>query len=360
MKRYLTNTFQSGNRVLLIIDKDTIDFEVIHNNERHEFTARYENLDFFFDMRDIPDIYYYLMLTVLFSGLEWVYIPISDYNIKAESYQAMPLVSYSGGIDSTAALHLTQGKPVHITRIFDMGYENRQIKAVNYVNAVQIHTDLELLRTIYMPTKGFNIGIGYVGPMLPLLYFYKNTTIALGTVLEGIAFHYGEKLTYISDYSNTRTYDLVSILRTYGVNIIQPLCGCSEVITTQVAAKSGVRFVSSCHTNGSENFCKSCYKCFRKYGASGIKIPVDNALKKKLSTKPLPAALSAVYAIQKAGYRGDLFDLYRNIDVSAAERVDMNCQIPFGGGYKIEGFEAMTEADHVKINEFTDYLNSLK
>jgi hypothetical protein len=330
-----------------------------------KFTAKYNFLDSESSLADVDDDLFTLMIYVLFYGLEEVTLPkprriIQDFG--------PPIISYSGGSDSTALLYATGGQPVHITRSFDKEYDNRQIKAVLSVGAPQVHTDFELIRTLYGKTKGFNVGMGYACMFIPLLPLFLTNTIALGWVFDDIGFEYGKvfkhNVTPGEGLLKSRSAKIISALGIYGINITGPLAGYSEVLTTRIAASSGISLYSSCHTVGNDSACRKCYKCFRKQAIlrdplNWSDLSVRNYIMRFLQKAPLKMACSTIYAIQYAGYSFPEFKRYVDIDVSFCERVnpvlfdDLN-------GVLLPGIELQTMEDFRAIEKFVERINDPK
>jgi hypothetical protein len=305
-------------------------------------------------LTDVNPSMFHLMLYVLLYGLEKVHLPKPELMNPGNI-----LVSYSGGVDSTATLWYTKGVPVHITRSYDAVYESRQIRACNYVNAFQITTDFERVRQIYITRHGFNVGIGYISMYLPILNLIGCSTVALGTILEGIAFHSGDEFFFNESYTNSNSFKIIKELKKFGINIILPLAGHSEVLTIDMAAKSGIKHYSSCHTIGNEDSCRNCFKCFRKEAICGNPLEWDkikNKIIPFLKKKPLTAASSTVYAIQRANYKNTIFDRYKDIDVSFCERVNMSLTELFSNDMNVlYPFQTAEDINHIK--DFAQFIN---
>lgn len=323
----------------------------------HDFSASYPFLnDFTGYLTDVPDEYYYLMMYLLLHGLEDIKVPPSSSKLSP----GRPLVSYSGGADSTALLYVTKGIPVHITRIYSPEYENRQIRAVESVEGYQINTDFELVRKLYNLPQGFNIGIGYASMYMPLLPLLNTGTVALGVVFDDGGFRWKGEFAFNDGILNTRTDRINTFMAEYGIFLSSPLAGYSEVLTTRLAHSSGIPF-SSCHTVGDETACRRCYKCFRKEAIVNNPIPIDEPavkayIMKYLKRYPLKMASSTIYGIQYAGYKDPIFERYMDIDVSFCERVNKLFTEQLGGSL-LPGFEWQTEKDLLAIQEFVKRIN---
>jgi hypothetical protein len=69
-------------------------------------------------------------------------------------------------------------------------------------------------------------------------------------------------------------------------------------------------------------------------------------------------AVSAVYAIQKGNYRGDVFDRFYDVDVSFAERCDTDIMDLFSKQSFVPNVKPMTAEDKININKFVDFINN--
>lgn len=303
-----------------------------------------------------PDLFR-IMLFILLYNLDEVELPETGRLLDS----GKTLISYSGGTDSTALLYHTGGIPVHITRSYWPEYETRQIRACNHVGAHQITTDFERVREIYTGRHGFNIGVGYASMYIPLLPLFRCSEIAFGVVFDDLAFHYGDEFRFNNTFHNSGLYIIRDILHTYGIEITCPLAGYSEILTIQIAKKSGIQNYSSCHTVGDEDACRSCYKCFRKEAIKGRPLNWDDkAIRKKimafLKKKPLKMAASTVYAIQQANYPHEIFRRYDDIDVSWCNRVNEPLTRQFSKQEK-SAYPWQTEADQKSIQKFVETMN---
>jgi hypothetical protein len=329
-----------------------------------EYTAKYPWIKEDYTLLDVNEKLFDLMMFVLLYKLDTIKLPEVE-SLVEDCYENV--VSYSGGVDSTAALYLTGGVPIHIYRSFNENYENRQIRACDEVGALRVVTDFERVREVYGLRHGFNVGCGYASMYIPVLPILEANTIALGIVFDDLAFNYSDPFTYNQNFEKSGLFHISQVLSEYEIFITCPVAGLSEVLTVDIADRSGIKSFSSCHTVGSDNSCLECYKCFRKEGIRGRKLDVDNPdifknLIRILQKKPLKMAASTIYAIQKAGYTQPIFQRYMNIDVSWCERINEPITKMFNHGWILDfnNHEIQTENDHDKIIEFVSMINDDK
>lgn len=321
----------------------------------HVFRASYPtsvNLDL------VDKGYFDLMMYMLFFGLEEV--DLTETTITTTGTKK--IVSYSGGADSTAIVEKFGGIPVHVFRYWSRDYEQRQIRAVINAMGMNISTSFEKIRTLYLGENktGFNVGIGYASVFFPMMPALQADTIQFGVVFDDISFYYGKVFKYVSDFSNTRTYNIIKLLQSFGIHIEFPMAGYSEVITTRIADAGRIKNFSSCNTGGTTDKCLNCYKCFRKEAIRGNKIDLNanpslkRRLKEIFSKFPLKMASSTIYGIQHAGYD---FEEFRSLDVSFLDRVNPAAQQAFFGGQILEGYQFQTQEDLNNIAKFVEFIN---
>ena len=311
-------------------------------------------------LTDVDEDLFLLMFWILLYNLDEVELPEERQIIK----DGKTLVSFSGGADSTALVYMTGGVPVHITRSYQPLYENRQIRACDNIGALRIITDFEKIREMYIGRHGFSIGVGYSAMFLPILGLLGCSSIAMGVVFDDLAFHYGDVFKFNNTFHNTGFYKIKSITEKYGIDIIVPLAGYSEILSIELAAKSGIKGYSSCHSVGSDDACRDCYKCFRKEAIRNKPldwndINVRNRVMPFLQKKPLKMAASTVYAIQKAGYKDPIFDRYMDIDVSWCKRINKPITEQFSKDI-IHPYDWQTDEDIKNIHKFVDRMNEDK
>ena len=344
--------------------KKEIELQVYHKSlvvkvNGNKYSAEYGFLtQMGMSLQSVPKAYYDLLMFILFYDLETIDIDSSFTDLSGCD---QTIISYSGGVDSTALLSFG-GIPVHITRVYQPMYEQKQIKAVEYIDAYQVHTNFEKIRELYIGKHGFNVGVGYAALYIPLLPLFKANRISLGVVFDDLAFNFGDPFSYNTDFTHTRLYKIREKLRTKEIDIVLPLAGYSEVLTTRITNSGPYKHFSSCHTPGDEQKCLQCIKCFRKEGAMGRKIPLNTATAKRkimpfFKKYPLKMAAVTVYAIQKAGYKGKFWQRYQDIDVSFCERVNRTLTEQFYDGSKLPGFSWQTSEDAERIKRFVDFIN---
>lgn len=278
------------------------------------------------------------------------------------------LLSYSGGADSTAALMLLPSKPIMILKPHNQDYMKFQDKTLAEKLGPEfiVNTDFELIRKkVFNKPEGFNIGIGYISVLIPLLHALKADTISLGVVWDDVAFSYTKELKYVPNHYGRIDF-IKNVLLNYGIKLSFPTAGISEVITSNIAEKSGLNY-SSCHYTDKKH-CGKCYKCLRKLGFQGKKInfndpQIKNMMYRIINKKPLKMAASTVFGFQSGKYKIEKYD---QVDVSFCMRYHEDVIRKYNPPEIAEhlmktlsdmGINPSNEDDKLAIDEFVKIVN---
>ncbi len=284
------------------------------------------------------------------------------------------VISFSGGIDSTAILNtFPEAQPIHLLRSYDATYSQKQMKIVDTLpTAVIIPNDMERIRKLYGKGQGFNVGFGYTCLLMPLIDKLKIKRILFGVVFDDLGFYYGDPFLYNGGLKRTNSTLMFEALKTIGVEVCYPFAGLSEVWTTRIVNDSKYNaLATSCHDKSINTACRACFKCFRKQGILGKQIPLNNTVVRnnieKNLEKPVKMAASTVYGIQKAGYQGRQFDRFKDIDVSFLDRWNPEitaiynpsdlCEV-ISEKMKEYGIKETEPEDAKRIKHFVEAINS--
>lgn len=337
------------------------------------------------DLENVSDSDWELMLWYLFYGYDLHRKEYVDgYNTELPNNYTPSLVptvdrgdkiliSYSGGVDSTALYCALPGSiPVFIDRSYAPVYVSNQLKAVKATSALVIHTDFEKIRALFIGKTGFNVGNGYLAMFIPMLTQLGCKYIAMGAIFGDMGFYYGKDgLIYNGYLEHTVGISRIKVLQQYGIHIVYPLAGLSEVWTSKIVKDSPYKNVaSSCHTKIIGNTCGRCYKCLRRYGYSGRKINLNDPaiwryIKQFLQKKPLKMGCLTIYGLQKANY-GRRFERFKGIDVSFCDRyndtltriyTDQAVYDYITGWFKRNGIKPQTPDDQKAIDLFCEKMN---
>ena len=197
----------------------------------------------------------------------------SSINKSIEKYvvptNSRPGLTYSGGVDSCAALAVMPGNtvPIFLNRPMrsDSIYDSEaaiiscnSLKELGYDVQI-IECDLEYLRN---PT-GFPSDLANAIPAILLAQKLSLGSISFGTVFES-AYGIGhEKYNEYELGSHWRFYG--TLFRSAGIELSLPVAGISEVGTSIIVNKSPLgKYSQSCIRGKWHKPCLKCWKCFRK------------------------------------------------------------------------------------------------
>lgn len=211
-------------------------------------------------------------------------LPVNDnLSPRTAPSNAVPALSYSGGVDSTAAVVLLPADThlFYIDRMFPKGVKPQLNQEAAYYacdsmaemgkNAHKIKTDLAFVRK----PVGFSTFLSDAVPALLLADYYGFDSIANGHTLEE-----GYQIGHLG-YKDCRDTKIgkpwQSLLESIDMPYTLPTVGLSEPSTTRIVMESPYHeFAQSCVRGQVKQPCMNCYHCFRK-----------NLLEKVLSNSPL-------------------------------------------------------------------------
>lgn len=246
---------------------------------------------------------------------------------------------FSGGEDSTAAFELMPRD----TQIFSLlrPYENYRlgngakiilpsdkpmIRIIDAVDGLKLTTNFELIGVKAGMGLGFRDNAGYLVMAIIFCESANIDQVGLGSVMEQIYMGSGHKFVDVMDENRPSLSALQFRIRLYnlfGINVIYPTGGSSEVITHEICNQSKLRdLIIPCPvTSEAGKPCGVCFKCFRKFGMDGHLLDnPGNTTIKFLSKIPIKSATSTVYSCHKSGYRNEIISLYDDLDLTWLER----------------------------------------
>lgn len=199
-------------------------------------------------------------------------LPIDKKLIPRKSpANAVPALTYSGGIDSTAAVLLLP-EDTHLLYLDRMIPKNTKTllnqEAAYYAcdsmaalgkKVHKIKTDLQYIRK----PVGFNNYLSDAVPLLLLADYYGFDTIAHGQTLE-IGYQVGHM--GFKDCKKTEVgHPWFRLLAAIDMSYTLPTIGLSEVSTSRIVRHSPYHeFAQACSRGKVNKPCMNCFKCFRK------------------------------------------------------------------------------------------------
>ncbi len=206
---------------------------------------------------------------------------------------AIPMLAFSGGVDSTAALSVMpkntvsifMDRPLRGKSLYNPQAAHLAVKSLQEIgySAHSIACDLEYVRH----PVGFPTDLSNGVPAILLADHFNASSLSFGTVLESA---YGVGHERYRNYPIGAHYTFYSTLfNAVGLFLSMPMAGVSEVGTSMIVDKSPIGFVAqSCIRGTMGNPCMTCWKCFRKATlglALGLNVDSDVNLSNLLSTE---------------------------------------------------------------------------
>lgn len=215
-------------------------------------------------------------------------------------------LSYSAGIDSTAALLLLPEDTI-------LGYHERDFPSkLKHGNAKKTIAFVEekLKRTVYcipsnheLISKHYGKSVGFStdyasGIHLILLADQFNIGyLAFGTVVENTWLDKGVKF---RDFKESWHWNYWSKRFAHaGLSLQLPINHLTEACAIRVCQSSPIADVVNSCLRYENNGCGECWKCFHKNGPMGRKInPRSDEITQKLRTRPLRSGMHAIWALK--------------------------------------------------------------
>ena len=217
-----------------------------------------------------------------------------------------PGLSFSGGIDSTAALCLMPKDTIllYMERNFEsmIKHENAHyfISELEKMGrtVINVQSNHESIRTNYGKNPGFSTDYACMAHLILLADFLDLDSAATGMPLENTYFFHGSS---VRDFAESRFWKSYSPMFNYaGLSLYQPVAGCSEIINSQIVKDSPYEHLaSSCLRSPNVGMkCETCWKCFRKNIFSNQSWSMSSEISTFLGKRPLKQGLATLYALQ--------------------------------------------------------------
>lgn len=232
-----------------------------------------------------------------------------DENIPIVNGRQNVGVAFSGGIDSTAVLHLLPSCiPIYtqVHRPTGMHKIENALLSVEEVGGVAIVSNCDELPKAYGRSKGFYGDAGFTTTGILFSEYFNLHTLADGNVLERM-YLFGPQ----GHGTKYREQDLMKTMNAFGgVNLgyCIPCAGMTEVLTTKIADKVGMKYSMGCMRGEGGEPCNDCLKCFRKRGLQGNPLPTNREVDKKLNKEYIPTLPSLLWARDNKGLSHPIID----------------------------------------------------
>ena len=219
-----------------------------------------------------------------------------------------PGLAFSGGVDSTACMHLMPPETLLFYHQRD-GFESN----LNHTNAfrfieklrkdgkqvVTVKSNHEQIRVQHGKSAGFSTDLAGAVHVILLADFFELGAVAMGMPLENAYLFHGHKGRDFNNSSYWKTHS--TILQKAGLDLIFPTAGASEIINQTIVEQSPYDdYSESCLRSSEEGkVCGRCWKCFRKNSLKGKAVSIQGEIEVFLQKRPLKQAISTLYAIQR-------------------------------------------------------------
>ena len=215
--------------------------------------------------------------------------PVDNSILPRKVQNGRPGLSYSGGVDSTAALALMPKNtaiiflnriiPSYKNSLYDKTAALNTLKDVsNTYQTYKVNTNMEYIRNpIGFPISNFgkrgDIPLSSAVPIVLLADKLNIDSIAYGIVMESLYLVGHEKF---DDFSQNKIFiNWKKLFNKIGIDLFFPTAGLSEVSTSKISNNFSIsKYVRSCMRGKKDEPCKKCIKCFRK-------LTLDKALLKE-------------------------------------------------------------------------------
>lgn len=223
-----------------------------------------------------------------------------------------PGLSFSGGVDSTAAMCLMPENTVnfYLERNFEsmINHQNAH-RFISYLDSVGIQTitvksNHEIVRTFFDKLPGFSTDYACMAHLILLADYSDLDAAGTGMPLENTYFFHGIKT---RDFAKSSFWKRFKPMFDYlGIPLYQPVAGCSEILTNNIVNQCGYEdYATSClRSEIAGQTCNSCWKCFRKNIFNNKSWEMSNEISTFLAKRPLKQGIATLFALQLLKCRG--------------------------------------------------------
>ena len=237
---------------------------------------------------------------------------------KGRGFGKKLALSYSGGIDSTAAALLLPNDTI-------LGYNERSFTSMlDHRNAFRIFdawkkklgrdvlkvpSNHEIIRTFHGKQVGFSTDYASGVHLILLADMFDLGSIAFGALIDNTWLQKGK---WYRDFSQSGHWKLWSNrFREAGLELVLPINHISEAGALRVCEKSSlIDDINSCMRGNGVTGCGKCWKCFHKNGPLGREVDLNSKeISKFLTERPMRTAQHALWAIKILGAENLVPDL---------------------------------------------------
>ena len=219
-------------------------------------------------------------------------------------------LSYSGGVDSTAAMLLLPDETIlayherNFTSMLNHSLPHSTFEAIEERTGrpvLRIPSNHEKIRTYHGLQTGFPTANAASVHLILLADHLDICSISFGTVIENTWLKKGLKF---REFQDTHYWNYwPKQFKKAGLDYALPINHISEAGALKICAQSELAdVVNSCLRGNGDRWCGTCWKCFHKNGPLGREIdPTSKEISIFLNKKPLRTAQHALWALKVQG-----------------------------------------------------------
>ena len=219
-------------------------------------------------------------------------------------------LSYSGGVDSTAAMLLLPDETIlayherNFTSMLNHSLPHSTFEAIEERTGrpvLRIPSNHEKIRTYHGLQTGFPTANAASVHLILLADHLDICSISFGTVIENTWLKKGLKF---REFQDTHYWNYwPKQFKKAGLDYVLPINHISEAGALKICAQSELAdVVNSCLRGNGDRWCGTCWKCFHKNGPLGREIdPTSKEISIFLNKKPLRTAQHALWALKVQG-----------------------------------------------------------
>lgn len=230
------------------------------------------------------------------------------HDVEQREFGSNLALSYSGGIDSTAAALLLPKETIlaYHERSFDSMLTHDLAKSLfnkleEYENRIvlRIPSNHEKIRTFHDLPNGFSTEFASASHLILLADHLDLGGIAFGTPIDNTWLKKGKQY---RDFSSSKYFiKWTQKFESAGLHYVLPINHVSEAGALEICRQSKFAdHVNSCLRGENNHGCGNCWKCFHKNGPLGRRFNIESKeINAFLNQKPLRTAQHALWALKK-------------------------------------------------------------
>jgi len=231
-----------------------------------------------------------------------------------------PSISFSGGIESTAAMLVMPRNTILAYHQRDFESLLKHDNAIRFIRRLKwryfrkvhvIKSNHEKIRANWGKMNGFSTDLACAVHLILLADYFDLDSIAVGMPIDN---SWLDKGRIFRDFPSCSWYEKwVPPFKSAGLEINFAVNMISQAGCLEIVQKNGMaNWAQSCLRAPAKSTCGRCWKCFFKNSLLGHEIDIaSNEIQKFSSTEPLKTAAMVLYATKKTGLFNKLEQLDR-------------------------------------------------